>query len=154
MTLKYTAQAAPSVVVSTELNSLPNITAALGSTVFDNSDNSTGRFLLADFEVTINTQTTRTGTPTLSLVIVPTIDTAYGDVSTQFLANSYVAKTLLGAAVTWSLDAASTARIMTMTGVVLPNAKFKLGLLNNTTQTLASNGNQIKMSGWYSYADV
>lgn len=159
MTLKYTAQAAPAVVVTTELNSLAvavasTVGAGLGTAEFNNADNSTGRLLLADFEVTINTQLARTGTPSLSLVIVPTIDTAYGAVSTLYLANSYIARTIQGLPVTWTLDLATTGRILTVAGVILPNAKFKLGLLNTTTQPLASSGNQIKMSGWYSYADV
>ena len=159
MTIKYTQITSAPVVVSTELNTqiIASTTAGttLGTTEFLNNDASTGRLLLANFEVFLNTQASaRTGTPQVSLAIVPAIDSSiYPDVGALRLVTPYIARTVAGAVVTWLLDLVTTARILTVTGVVLPNAKFKLGLVNETTQSLASTGNTIKMSTPYSYAD-
>lgn len=158
MTLKYTAISSSPIVVSTELNTQVITTTSAGpvlsTTEFLNNDASTGRLLLVNFEVFLNAQTTRTGSPQVSLIIVPAVDASiYPDIGNLRLATPYIAKTLAGVSVVWLLDPVTNSRILTVTGVVLPNAKFKLGLINETTQSFASTGNTIKMSTTYSYAD-
>lgn len=160
MTLKYTAISTSAIIVSTDLNSLAvastSVGGVLGSTAYDNSVETTGRFLLANFEVFINTQgVARTGSPQVSLIIVPAVAGNYPDTSQALrLAQFYIAKTAAGAAATWLLDLGTSSRLLTVANIVLPNSAFKVGLINETTQALAGSGNLIRMSDWFSYADV
>lgn len=150
MALKYTERTTGVSIVTTELNSLADDTAALITTPLSN-DASTERELFADFIVAIAEQgSARDAAGTVSLLIVPEVNSTYGDTATLATAGNYVARTADGSAVELVLDAAVTARTMTFANVRLPNANYKVGLLNETGQALAATGNSIFMSGAYS----
>lgn len=160
MTLKFTERDTGTTVVTTELNSLADDTAALISTALSN-DASTERDLFADFSISLAVQgSARDASAQVSLMIVPEIASAYGDVSgADVTANlkltaNYIARAADGTAATFDLDAAVTARVITVAGIQIPNANYKVGLLNETGQALAATGNTITKSGNYSSADV
>jgi hypothetical protein len=154
MTAKYTERTTGANIVTTELNSLADDTAALISTALSN-DASDERNLLADFLITLAVQdSARASDATISLLVVPEVNSTYGDTATLKTATNYIARTADGTAVTLTLDAAVSGRSMTVASVQLPNANYKVGLLNATGQALASSGNIIFKTGNYSSDDV
>ena len=156
MTAKYTEATTAASIVSTELNSLADDTAALGSSAQSN-DASTERCTLATFYIVVAAQTARDSGASniVSLLIVPEVGTGvYGDTATLLTAGNSIAQYEDGSAVSFVLDDAVTARTFTAAGVKIPNGNFKVGLLNTSSQALAASGNSISMTGAYSYDDV
>jgi hypothetical protein len=154
MTAKYVERTTGASIVTTELNSLANDAAALISTALSN-DASTERNLLADFMIVLAEQSgARDASAAVSLLIVPEVNSTYGDSATLLTAKNYIARMADGTACTFTLDAAVTARSLTMAGVQLPNANYKVGLLNETGQALAASGNSIWKTGDYGSDDV
>ena len=154
MAIKYTERTTGVSIVTTELNALADDTAALITTPLSN-DASTEREVYADFIVTLAEQgAARDAGGDVSLLIVPEVNSTYGDTSTLATAGNYIAKTADGSDARIELDAAVTARTMTFSHVRLPNANYKVGLLNETGQALAATGNSIFMSGAYSTENV
>ena len=152
--LRYTEATTGSTVVSSELNSLADDTAALVATALSN-DASDERKLLANVLVIIAEQgSARDSGADVALIIVPEVNSTYGDVATLATAENYIAVNSAGAQAVIELDAAVTARSMTFANVVLPNSNYKIGLLNRTGQALAAAGNSIFMSGTFSTDDV
>lgn len=153
--VKYSEAGTGAAAVTAELNSLADDTAALASTASSN-DASTERALMANFLIVLATQgSARSGSPCqVSLLIVPEVNSVYGDVATLLTAAHYIAKRADGSACTFTLDAATTARSISIAGVQLPNSNFKVGLLNESGYALASSGNSIWMSGAFSPASI
>lgn len=152
--LSFTERTTGANIVTTELNALADDTAALISTALSN-DASTERDLLADFLITLPLQGgARDASAQVSLLIVAEVNSTYGDTATLRTASNHIARYADGTAVTLTLDAATTARTMTVFGVQIPNANYKVGLLNETAQALAATGNTIFKSGNYTTAVV
>lgn len=150
----FTERTTGATIVSTELNALADDAAALISTALSN-DASDERNLVADFMVVLAEQASaRAADAAVSLLIVPEVNSTYGDVATLKGANNYIAKKTDGTAATWTLDAAVTSRAHTIAGVQLPNANFKVGLLNTSGYALAASGSYIWMTGKYQPASV
>ena len=154
MTAKYTEATTPSTIASTELNSLADDAAAVGSIL--SNDASTERNVLANFAISIATQGgARDAGENLSPIIVPEVGSSvYGDIATLQTATNYIARYADGTPVSFGLDAATTARVLTAAGVQIPNGNYKVGLLNETGQALAASGNTITKSGDYGFDDV
>lgn len=154
MSVQFIERTTGASIVTTELNSLADDTAAVISTALSN-DASDERDLLADFLIVIAEQgSARAADATISLLMVPEVNSVYGDTSTLKTATNYIARTADGTAVTLTLDAAVSGRSMTVAAVQLPNANYKVGLLNATGQALASSGNSIFKSGNYTTDNV
>lgn len=155
--VRFTEATTLAPIVTTELNSLADNAAAVDSDILSN-DASTERNTLANFCVVIATQGgARDASAQVSLLIVPEgySASAYTDaVAALKNANDYIAKRADGSAVTWTLDAATTARELTAAGVQIPNCNYKVGLLNESGQALAASGNIIYKSGDYSQTYV
>lgn len=143
MATTYTTLSAVASVATTELNSLADDAAAVGA-AYDNSAGSP----LGRFELTIAAQgVARDSTAKVSLILVPEgASSAYGDITTLKTAGNYVARDVTGKAIEIDLDAAVTARIMTVDGVRVPHGNFKPGLLNETGQAFAATLNTLKMA--------
>lgn len=154
MSVQFTERTTGSSAVTTELDALADDTAAVISTALSNGA-SDERDLLVDFIVYLAAQSSaRDAAGTVSLIIVPVVNSVTGDYSTLATASNYVARYADGTAVTFELDAAVTARTLTATGVQVPNCTFYLGLLNETGQALAATGNSIFKSGNYTTDNV
>ena len=148
----YTERTTGAAVVTTELNALANDTAAVGSAL--SNDSSDERNLLADFMIVIPLQGGARDGGAISLLIVPAVNSAYGDVATVATALIHIARRDDGSLCSFVLDSAVTARTITISNVKLPNADFKVGLLNESGQALAATGNSIWMSGKYQPASI
>ena len=155
MTMKYTEATAAGTVVSTELNSLADDAAALASAAIENGD-STNRYTHANFSISLAAQgSARAADAQVSLLIVPDVGgSVFGDVATLKTAQNGVARDSFGNAMTFSLDAATTARVITLANVVLPNGNFKVGLLNESGQALGASANTIAMTGKFGFTNV
>ena len=153
--VRYSEAGTGAAVATTELNSLADDAAALASTASSN-DASTERELLANFLIVLALQgSARTGSPCqVSLLIVPEVNSVYGDVATLTTAAHHIAKRADGSACTFALDAAVTARSISIAGVQLPNSNYKVGLLNESGYALAASGNSIWKSGSYTPAAI
>ena len=148
----YTERTTGAAVVTTELNALANDTAAVGSAL--SNDASDERNLLADFMIVIPEQGGARDGGATSLLIVPEVNSTYGDVASVKTALIHVAHRDDGTLCSFVLDSAVTARTITIQNVKLPNANFKVGLLNESGQALAATGNSIWMSGKYQPASI
>ena len=153
--IKFTEAGTGASVVTAELNSLADDAAALASTALSN-DASAERKTLANFLITIAEQGgARAGSPCrMALLIVPEVNAVYGDVAALVNAGNYVARYADGTQCYINLDAAVTARAFSLSGVQLPNANYKVGLLNESGQALAASGNSVWMSGTYCAASI
>lgn len=149
----YTERTTGTTVVSTELNALANDTAALVSTALSN-DASDERNLLADFMIVIAEQALARDGGAISLLIVPEVNSTYGDVATVQTALIHIAHRDDGTTCSFVLDSAVTARTITVSNVKIPNGNFKVGLLNESGQALAATGSSIFMTGKYQPASI
>jgi hypothetical protein len=133
-THKAYSQAATT-ILSTELNSLANVTFGTTSAAIDNSS---ALDLYADFELTIATQgvARSTGANCVLYMSIALDGTNYSDISQT---------TTPEVLVTFPLDAATTSRIVTRRDIPIPpSATFKVSLYNNTGQAFAASGNTVK----------
>lgn len=151
--IKYTERATGASIVTTELNALANDTAALISTALSNDD-SLERNLMADFMIVIPEQSGARDGGAISLLIVPEVNNTYGDVATVQTALIHIAHRDDGTLCSFVLDSAVTARTITVSHVKLPNANYKVGLLNESGNALAATGNSIWMTGKYEPASI
>lgn len=152
---RYTEATTLTQIMNTELDTLADDDAVLTTTDLSN-DASTERNTLANFAVTIGTQTARTTSPAnlISLLIVPEGNSGgvYTDVEADMdVALSYIAKRQDGSDVTWGLDDSTADRELTAHGVLIPNSDYRVGILNRSSQALGGSGiNYVYMSGTYS----
>lgn len=128
----YTAAIAS--VLTTELNSLANITASGASAAIDNG---TALDLVADITVTVATQASaRSAGATIVIYIIQALDgTNYDDVNINCAA----------VFATVPFDAATTARQVSRANRDVPPGLFKLFAYNNTGQALAASGNLLEI---------
>lgn len=121
--------------LTTELNSLASAGNKIGAAI----DNTSAGDMFADFEVVIATQGgARSAGAYIALYVIPSVDgTNYtmGDDSVDPPATTMVCAI--------PLDAATTARRIACTHVLIPAGKFKVLLENNTGQAFASSGNTL-----------
>ncbi len=153
MTAKFTEATTGEAVTISALATLADDAAALSSAL--SNDASPERNTLSNFLIAVGTQgSARSGTPNqVSLLIVPEVNTVYGDVATLETASNFIALYDNGDPVTFALDAAVTARNLTACGVRLPNANYKVGVLNETGQAFAGT-NSVFQAGNYAMDDV
>ena len=137
---KWTAQESAESVLTTELNGLTN-TSRKTSAAFSNDAATTERFLYADIELVLGTQTARTGSPIVQMYILPEVDgTNYATGSDTITPSSEL---LAGV---FSFPADATAHRSIIRGVLLPPTNFKILLINVTSQTFNGTGNTLKMA--------
>ena len=116
--------------LTTELNSLGNVSTSSASSAIDNTS---ALDLYDDLTLTIATQGgSRSAGGTVVVYLVPALDgTNYDDVHA----------TTAEVAAVFTLDAATTARQVTRRDVPIPPALFKYFVVNLTGQALAASGN-------------
>jgi len=137
-TSKWEARATSETVLSTELNSLASDGNKL-SAAFDNYA-SDKLYFYAEFELYLAAQSTRSAGAHVALYILPELDGSnysFGDDSTDPSGSNLSA--------TFALDAATNARYVVITGVLLPPTSFKILVENKTGVAFAASGNTLKM---------
>lgn len=138
-TTKWEAPSGPSTILTTELNTLTDGSLLLSGVV--SNDQSGELYMFADFEFYIATQGSARDTDArMELYLLSTVDGSnyqFGDGSTYPPPASHVGD--------FQLDNVVTARYVIVRGVRLPPEDFKLLLINETGENLASSGNTLKM---------
>lgn len=125
---------------TTEMNSIVNSTSdttgftALGAEI----DNTTDLFQYINLELVLAAQgVARSAGATVEVWIAVAVDPSnYPDTANAALMGGFFAA--------FALDAATTARRLTLYDIPIPPLKFKLYLRNRTGQTWASSGNTFK----------
>lgn len=152
MAINYTEAGTGAAVTISTLQTLADDTAGL-SAAYSN-DASAERQTLSNFLIQVGTQGgVRDASAQVSLLIVPEVNALYGDTATLLTAGNYIARYADGTAVTFLLDAATTARDLTAAGVQIPNGNYKIGVLNETNQDFAG-VNVVYKTGDYTIDDV
>ncbi len=153
MTAKFTEALTGAAVTLSALQTLADDTADVSAAL--SNDASTERNTLTNFLIAVGTQGgARAGSPNqVSLLIVPEVNGTYGDTATLLTAGNFIAQYDNGDPVTFTMDAAVTARNLTAAGVRLPNSNYKVGILNETGQAFAGT-NSVFQTGDYSLDDV
>lgn len=131
-------QAAGSLVsiLTTELNALANSSnSAASTTPFDNR---TVGDEWAEVEINIGAQTARTGTPTLEVYILRTIDDTNYDTLDPVVNDRIHTKTI-------TLPTTTAAYRIILAEVAIPPGLFKFYFRNLTSQALAASGNTVKI---------
>lgn len=122
------------VTMPTAFQTLADDTASATATVVTVTTRNTFR----DFVVQIGAQGgARDASAQVSLLIIPDYTTISADVATLKTAQNYIARDRAGRAVTWTLDAATTARDLTWSGIMIPAVNYYIGVLNETAQAFA-----------------
>ncbi len=142
MPRRYTAEETIATALSTELNSLANGSITALSSEITN-DSAATRFPYMEVELVIATQgLARTAGAFCALYLVSEVDdTNYPDVATSTTGNEFMNAYYVAS---FPLDAATTARRLTIKQIDLPPSKFKLALSNATGQALAASSNTLK----------
>ncbi len=116
-------------ILTTELNSLANGSISAASSAIDNSS---ALDLFCDFTLTLGTQSARSAGASVTVKMVQALDGSnYDDV--EVTCGQTVA--------VFPLDAATTARQVSVRDVPVPPGLYKLFVLNSTGQAFASSGN-------------
>jgi hypothetical protein len=135
---KWEAPAAVQTYLTTELNSLADGGNKLGGSI-DNETDGTNEFF-ANLELLVATQgSARDSGATVDVYLLPSVDGTnycYGADATDPPESAYVGS--------FVLDAATTARYVTLHNLPIPPLKFKLLVINNTGQALAATTNTLK----------
>jgi len=131
-TVKWATPASETTPLTTQLNSLADATAASASSAIDNETN-LNRFL--SLELTLDTQ----GGARSSGAYV-TVHILYSSDGTNF-SDSTSGPLDACQVVVFPLDAATTARIVTISGIPIQPLQFKLLLTNQTGQAFAAANN-------------
>jgi len=129
-------------LMSTELNSLAAASSVGQSTgtnpAYDNSGTASSCFW-ADFELRVTFGTAPTAGQTVDLYLIPLSSdgTSFVDGTTGILPPTL----LVGS---WVVRAVTTAQIILLRNIPLPNDKFVLVVVNNTSQAFPGSGNTVK----------
>lgn len=137
---KHAAAGATQTLLTTELNSLANGAASAASTVFANSS-SGNRYTVALLELYCTFGTAPTDGKTVDLYVLYSnngTEFADGGGSVKPRASSYVGS--------FDVRNVNTAQRLYLTVQLMVGADFKLVLVNNAGQTMASSGNTLEMT--------
>ena len=135
-TTKYEVASIAS-LLTTELNALTSTSLSALGTEYDNA---TGLYVEGLFELLVTFGTGPTAGETVDLYLVPASDgTNYADGSSSVVSDNH----FIGSFVVRSVTSAQ--RIVLREIVKLPPLKFKVHVKNNTSQSMASSGNTVKM---------
>ncbi len=137
-------KAAAQTALSTELNTLANLTwSALSAEI----DNSTTGYLMADIEVYLTSLTPTGADAAIEVYLVPSLDdTNYPNYMASGTAEEQENNQYFVGSVTLSLDAEAQRNVIR--GVELPPSKFKIGIRQQSNTTLAATLNTVKWRPW------
>ena len=138
----YKAAAQP--VVFSGTRTLVSLAAGEYTDASDAIDNSTNLYLLADWELVVDFDTTApTDGGTFALYLIPSVDdTNYADWVGDGTVNEPTNEVNYVGSFTVS-DILTSQRLVLM-DVVMPPGKFKVGIRNNTSQPLTSGAHTLK----------
>ena len=135
---KWEVPAAIQTYLSTELNSLANAGKKLGAKIDNVADGENEMYIA--LELYVATQGgARSAGASVAIYLLPSIDDTnfcYGDDTTAPPASALFH--------VFPLDAATTARYVTVDGLLIGPFDFKLLVINSTGQAFASSGNTLK----------
>jgi hypothetical protein len=122
--------------LTAELNGLADGANKIGAEIANEAD----KYLYVNVELYVAAQgSARDSGAYVALYLVPALDGtnySYGDDSTDPPAHALIGQFLL--------DAATTARRVTLENLLIPPLDFKLLVMNETGQAFAANGNTLK----------
>lgn len=130
-----------STVLSTELNSLANNAAALG-TEYDNSSN---LYLWATFELNATFGSAPTAGNTVDLYIIPAPDGTNYDDNTTGASGAAPSTSYVGGFPLRAVTSAQKVPLGVVRRVDLPPTKFKVFVVNGSGQAFPASGSTVKM---------
>lgn len=128
-------------VLSTELNSLANAAAALG-TEYDNSSN---LYLWAMFELNVQFGSSPTAGNTVDLYIIPAPDGTNYDDNTTGASGAAPSTSYVGGFPLRAVTSAQKVPLGVARRIDLPPTKFKVFVVNGSGQAFPSSGSTVKM---------
>lgn len=137
-------QGSPATVLTTQLNSLANLTwSALSSAI----DNSTNGYMFADIEVVLASLTPTGNDASIEIYLVPSADgTNYPNYTESGTSEEIENAIYFVGAVPLSLDTEAQRQVLRQ--VELPPGKFKIGVRNQANVSLGASGNTVSLSYW------
>ena len=129
-------------VLSTELNSLANVAAALASSGYDNS---ASLYLWAIFELNVTFGSAPSATGTIDLYIIPAPDGSNYDDAVTGASGAAPATSYVGGFPLRAVTSAQKIPIGAARRVDLPPVPFKVFVVNNSGQAFPSSGSTVKM---------
>lgn len=130
-----------STVLSTELNSLANAAAALG-TEYDNSSN---LYLWATFELNVTFGSSPTAGNTVDLYIIPAPDGTNYDDNTTGASGAAPSTSYVGGFPLRAVTSAQKVPLGVVRRIDLPPTKFKVFVVNGSGQAFPASGSTVKM---------
>lgn len=128
-------------VLSTELNSLANNAAALG-TEYDNSSN---LYLWATFELNVTFGSAPTAGNTVDLYIIPAPDGTNFDDNTTGASGAAPSTSYVGGFPLRAVTSAQKVPLGVVRRIDLPPTKFKVFVVNGSGQAFPASGSTVKM---------
>jgi hypothetical protein len=139
-----TYQGSPTTVLTTQLNSLANLTwSALSSAV----DNSTNGYMYVDIEVVLASLTPTGDDAAIEIYLVPSIDgSTYPNYTESGTSEEIENAPYFVGAVPLSLDTEAQTQVLRQ--IELPPGSFKIGVRNQANVGLAASGNTVRLAYW------
>jgi hypothetical protein len=155
MTVKFTSPGSMAqITMAAALQTLAIDLVALSSSA-ESNDDSTERMFFRNFTVKLGTMGgARVLADPVSLVIVPLLGSVTGDTTAAGLGAPYIATDKHGNKLTWTLDAAVTARNLTWANICIPNGDYYVGVLNGCTAQAFAGTNEVWASSAFSVENV
>lgn len=142
-TFKWVAPEAITSALTTELNTLTNGSYSAASAAITNETGGTGLYEYMALELVL-ASLTPTGTPSISVFLLPTVD------GTNYEDGGGATAPASGALLcVFDLSTATAAKRRTRSGLVIPPLDFKLVLLNSAGPSLASSGNTLRYRRYF-----